>query len=364
MKMTVLVMGLLALVPAGVMAQSAEPKEEELREEIERARKTLDFFSRLRIGGYIQAQYVHDERSVDETTGPAGTRNLDQFSVRRGRIKFTYQAGPVSRFVLQPDLSSSGAALKDGYMELTEPWTAWRHTLTAGQFIWPFGFEVMYSSNDRELPEYSRMIRTLFPGEHDRGLMLSGIGFSGKMNYRLALVNGTGTTQPFDFNKRKDLVGRAGYSSGGFAFGASFYRGAELVSLGGLTPGREFDKQRTGVDFQWTTPLPGFRVRGESIRGVQPPAPGTPVSLARAADVAGWYFYAIQNVGTRHQFALRLDQYDPDTTLRGNATRTLGGAYTFHWDRNSKVMIAHEQPRLQVDDPPDDVWTIRYQYSF
>lgn len=271
---------------------------------------------------------------------------------------------PTSRFVLQPDITSSGVTLKDGYVELTEPWTTWHHTLTAGQFNWPFGFEIMYSSSSREMPERSLVVRTLFPGERDRGVMLSGQGLAERFHYRAAIVNGTGTTQSFDYNKRKDFVGRTGYSFGAVDVAVSAYRGSELVSLGGLTAGRSFDKQREGIDVQWITPLPGLGVRGEYIRGVQPPSPGAPVATARAADVEGWYAYAIQNIGTRHQFVVRADEYDPDADLPGNATRTIGGSYIFHWDANSKVMLAYEQPRLEMNDPDDDVWTLRYQFSF
>lgn len=347
------------------------PEEEELKGRVEslteaftEARNILEVLSRMKFSGYIQGQFLHSERSVDETTGVAATRNLDQFSVRRARVKFTYQMTPTSRFVLQPDVSSSGVTLKDGYVELTEPWTLWRHTLTAGQFNWPFGFEVMYSSSSREMPERSLVVRTLFPGERDRGVMLSGIGLNERLNYRIAVVNGTGTTQSFDFNKRKDVVGRVGYTVGPVDLAASIYRGAELVSLGGLTAGREFDKQRAGIDVQWITPITGLGLRGEYIRGVQPPVPGTPATAARAADVNGWYVYAIQNVGTRHQFVARADEYDPDTDRSGNGTLTIGGSYIFHWDANSKVMVAYEQPSLQVNDPDDNVWTVRYQYSF
>lgn len=363
-----------------VLAQSENPPEdppppaeeesdvagrvESIEETLTEAKNILDALSRLKVSGYVQAQYVQSERSRDEATGPGGTRNLDQFSIRRGRVKFTYQMTPTSRFVLQPDFTTSGVTLKDGYVELIEPWTTWHHTLTAGQFSWPFGFEIMYSSSAREMPERSLVVRTLFPGERDRGAMLSGTGFGEKFHYRAAVVNGTGTTQSFDFNQRKDFVARTGYAFGPVDIAASIYRGAELVSLNGLTAGREFQKRREGIDFQWVTALPGLGVRGEYIRGVQPPAAGTALAAARAADVDGWYLYAIQNVGTRHQFVLRADEYDPNLDRAGDATRTVGGSYIFHWDAASKVMFAYEQPRLETNDPADDVWTVRYQFNF
>ncbi|HYC59757.1 MAG TPA: porin [Thermoanaerobaculia bacterium] len=325
-------------------------------------RNSLENLNRMRFSGYLQAQYLNDERSVNELTSPTATGNLDQFSVRRARLKFTYQFNPTSRFVLQPDITSSGVTLKDGYVEFTEPWTSWKHTLTAGQFNWPFGFEIMYSSSAREVPERSRVVRTLFPGERDRGVMLSGLGLGDRLSYRVAIVNGTGTGQSFDFNKRKDLVGRVGYSFGVVDVGGSVYRGSDLVTVAGNTRGIEFDKERQGVDLQWITPIPGLGLRGEYVTGKQAPASGT--TRTQSQDVEGWYFYAIQNFGTKHQLVVRADEYDPDTDVDGNAVRTLNPTYIFHWDANSKVMASYEFIDTQRNDPDDNVFTLRYQYSF
>jgi hypothetical protein len=345
------------------------PTTEELSDKLEsfgeaftEMRNSLENLSRMRLSGYLQAQYLNDERSTNELTSPTATRNFDQFSVRRARVKFTYQFNPTSRFVLQPDITSSGVTLKDGYVEFTEPWTTWKHTLTAGQFNWPFGFEIMYSSSAREVPERSRVVRTLFPGERDRGVMLSGLGLSDRLSYRVAIVNGTGTSQSFDFNKRKDLVGRVGYSFGAVDVGGSIYRGSDLVPVAGNTRGIEFDKERQGIDVQWATPITGLGIRGEYITGKQAPSSGS--SRTESQDVDGWYFYAIQNLGTRHQFVVRADQYDPDTHTDNNAVRTINPSYIFHWDANSKVMASYEFIKTQANDPDDNVFTLRYQYSF
>lgn len=346
-----------------VASEEQTPATEELLgEAFTEMRNSLENLNRMRLSGYLQAQYVNDERSVNELTSPTATRNLDQFSVRRARVKFTYQFSPTSRFVLQPDITSSGVVLKDGYVEYTEPWTTWKHTVTAGQFNWPFGFEIMYSSSSREVPERSRIVRTLFPGERDRGVMLSGLGLGDRLSYRVAIVNGTGTAQSFDFNKRKDLVGRLGYSFGAVDVGGSIYRGSDLVPVAGNTRGIEFDKERQGIDVQWATPIPGLGLRGEYITGKQAPAAAT--TRTASQDVSGWYFYAIQNIGTKHQLVVRADQYDPDTDADNNAVRTINPSYIFHWDANSKVMASYEFIETQTNDPDDNVFTLRYQYSF
>jgi hypothetical protein len=348
--------------PADTKAQDdVSGKVDSLTEAFTEIRNTVENLNKLKISGYLQAQYLNDERSKNELSGGT-TKNLDQFSVRRARVKFTYQATPTAKFVLQPDIASGGVTLKDGYLELTEPWTTWKHTLTAGQFNWPFGFEIMYSSSTREVPERSRVVRTLFPGERDRGVMLSGLGLGDRFSYRVALVNGTGTAQSTDFNKRKDLVGRVGYSFGAFDLGASVYRGSDIVATSTNPAGVEFDKERTGVDFQWATPVQGLGIRGEYITGRQ--APGSGTARTASQDVKGWYFYAIQNVGTRHQFVLRADDYDPDTDTGNNAVRTLNPSYIFHWDANSKVMASYEFIKTQRSDPDDNVFTLRYQYTF
>ena len=373
MKLKPLLLTLLLLCALPLLADDAEDDEtpptteelagrvDSLNEAFTEVRNTVDLLSKLKLSGYLQAQFVDDERSRNELAG-AATRNFDQFSIRRGRVKFTYQMTPSSRFVLQPDITTSGVTLKDGYVEFTEPWTTWKHTLTAGQFNWPFGFEIMYSSSSREVPERSRIVRTLFPGERDRGVMLSGLGLGDRLSYRVAIVNGTGTSQSFDFNKRKDLVGRVGYSFGAVDVGGSIYRGSDLVTVAGNTRGIEFDKERQGVDVQWATPIPGLGLRGEYITGKQAPASGT--SRSESQDVDGWYFYAIQNIGTRHQLVVRADQYDPDTDADNNAVRTINPSYIFHWDANSKVMASYEFIKTQANDPDDNVFTLRYQYSF
>lgn len=357
--------------PAEPDAEETKGKVEALTEAFAELKNVVDALSKMKMSGYLQGQYVNDESSRNELSGAAATRNRDQFSVRRARIKFTYQFSPTSKLVFAPDVSSSGATLKDGWIEFTEPWTTWRHTLSAGQFNWPFGFEIGYSSSDREMPERTRMTRTLFPGERDRGVQLSGSGLEDRLRYQVALVNGTGTTQSFDFNKRKDLVGRVAGTLGPLDLGASIYRGAELVSVAGAPSGREFDKTRHGIDFQLVTPLPGFGIRGEYVRGKQPPAAGAAANAALSADVEGYYLYAIQNIGTRHQLVGRYDSYDPDTgndlpnVITNARVGTFGGAYIFHWDANSKITAAYEQPKASgFVDPDDNVFTLRYQYKF
>jgi len=344
----------------------AEPTPEQIEKEsfaevFTDLKNTVDALNRMKISGYVLAQYVNDETSVNEVNG-AATRNKDQFSVREARLKFAYQFASTSRVVVQPEFAGSGVTLKDGFVEFTEPWTTWRHTLTAGQFNWPFGFEIEYSSSLRELPERSRVIRTLFPGERDRGVQLSGAGLEERLKYKFAIVNGSGTGRTDDANKRKDFLGRLGYTFGPLDLGASIYRGSDLVATATNAKGIEFDKERQGIDFQWITPIQGLGIRGEYITGKQAPPSGT--TRSTSFDVEGWYLYAIQNIGTRHQLALRVDEYDGNTDASGDAIRTIGGSYTFFWDGNSRVMAAYEIPRNERNDVDDNIFILRYAFVF
>lgn len=348
MKLKVLVFLLAAAMATAVPAQEApaEPTPEELAGRIEslteaftEAKGILDALNRLRIQGYVQGQYTDNQ-------------TLSTFAVRRGRVSFQYQLAPTSRIVIQPDLSSAGGVqLRDAYVELTEPWTPWRNTLTAGQFKVPFGFEVRQSSRDREMPERTRIITTLFPGERDRGAMLSGAGFGERFTYRVGILNGNGIPVSNDVDDEKDLSGRVGFSFGPFDVGASGYSGSSIIA------NREQDKDRLGVDAQWVTPVPGLGIRAEYIEATQPNAAG-------ARDVQGWYLYAIQNLGTRHQFVLRYDTFDPNTNGNNDAVDTIGGSYIFHWDANLKAMFAYERPKNEVNDPDDNILTVRLQYAF
>ncbi len=237
-RIAILAMVISAFGVLPLIAQAEAPPNPPATESRDEGLRALaDALAKLKISGYIQAQYVDDESSRDELTG-SGTKNRDQFSIRRGRLKFVYTASDLARATIQIEANSSGVDLKDAFVELTEPWTSWKHTLTAGQFKWPFGFEIPYSSSSREMPERSRVIRSLFPGERDRGVMASGAGFEKRLTYQLAIVNGSGIDQASDSNSAKDVVGRIGWSVPTLDMGASLYRGEALVATAAAAGGR------------------------------------------------------------------------------------------------------------------------------
>ena len=107
-------------------------------------------------------------------------------------------SGDNAEYLLQIDATGDGVVLKDGEATFVDTWTPLGLRFTMGQFKVPFGYEVLQSSADREMPERARVIRALFPGERDRGARLTGT--YQWFNFMAALVNGNFTQGDPVFN--------------------------------------------------------------------------------------------------------------------------------------------------------------------
>lgn len=202
----------------------------------------LQKLTKIKVSGYIQAQWQNYEN--------LNTQPSNFFSLRRVRVKFTYEATDGVKFVLCPDFSPGNFALKDAYVVLNDRWTK-SFSLWAGKFNRP-NYEVEYSSSQREIAERSKVIGTLYPGERAIGAKLEFNPQSLPIHVQLALLNGNedliivdgknaelnnktilGVNK--DFDNYKDIMVRATYnlslgSFGGLDFGAHGYFGS-LKSL-------------------------------------------------------------------------------------------------------------------------------------
>ena len=327
-------------------------------------RQELDVLKRIKVSGYIQAQYqVTDSGGAKSFAGGDFAAGVDKrFQVRRGRIKFVYDAPNIdkgwstSQYQLQFDVTQNGLTIKDAFAKFTDPWCGW-FSLTAGMQNRPFGYEVVYSSSLRESPERGRMSQIIFPNERDLGAMVSiqgpkvsnwnwvkidlgmfnGTGAPGVAN----IVNGTasGTSNSSDFDKFKDFIGHVGLSKSSssetikWGLGASIYSGGfRQDSVNFLKTGLDsasvmgfvIDKKKSavsayinnrdevkrdyiGVDAQlsidWMMGL--TTIRGEYIEGKQPATSGSSTSpnAQVLSDIYlrkfnGAYFYFLQNIGT------------------------------------------------------------------
>ncbi len=407
---------------------------EGIQETITEMKNNLDALRKIKLSGYIHAQFQTTNGSGGwngaSTSGYSSIGNFSggsfgkdissRFLVRRGRLKVTYD-NDLTQYVIQIDVTQNGVGIKDAYVMIREPWLR-IVSLTAGVFDRPFGFEISYSSSNRESPERSRMFQTLFPGERDLGVKVEVLpqdGFLSHFNLKLGAFNGTGVANEVD--NRKDIIGRVGFSlpfeeenlaiDGGF----SFYSGAvrsnsryvyskiATVDSSIANIGKYFERTYYGVDVQLYYDLPllgGFSLRGEAIKGVQPGTqassvfynPGTTVTPLYKRNFWGYYVSYIQNIGLQHQVVVKYDVYEPNNdasaknigipgSLMGLGDikfSTLGFGWIFHYDANIKFtayyeMVSNDRVNPQTtsstlkvysQDLKDDIFTFRIQYKF
>ncbi len=329
----------------------------------------LDVMKRLKLSGYIQAQYqIADSAGQESFAGGNFKSGVDKrFTVRRGRFKATYTSPAdlrgvsTSQYVLQFDVSEKGLAIKDAYILLTDKWSGW-FQLKAGMFDRPFGYEIGYSSSARESPERGRMSQILFPGERDLGATIAIQGHKTSnwswLRIEGGFFNGIGApsagADASDFDKKKDFIGRISVNRSSasekvkYGFGASIYDGGfrvdadTMYSIGsdmagvtgfkiqdGKFKGKYAERKYVGINAElsvaWT---PGITsVRAEYIQGDQVGTSSSTSSPKSAVSsyvykrsFNGAYFYFLQNIGTLpFQAIIKYDWYDPNTDVEGDA---------------------------------------------
>jgi len=250
--------------------------------------------TKVKVSGYVQARYEYDQSAADGV-------NKNTFNVRRARLKVAAQPADNTGLTLQVDLGGGSeeksVTTKDAYLEYffrADPSIG--PTLTVGQTKWPFGYQVVQSSSVREAPERARVIRTLFPGERDRGVKYS-TAQDGRFFWEAGLFNGTGANTNDD-NNEKDMVGRARYRfSDNLDAGVSWYIGEALAST---DPTVEHDKTRYGVDFQYylhNTSLKAEYVTGKDL----------------GFHKWGWWAQITHNLSSRDTWVVMYDIFDDPT---------------------------------------------------
>lgn len=361
---------ILTLTGSRLLAQETSVSSEaadSLNNKIENVKSDLELLKRLKITGYIQAQWQLADTAGSVTAFSGGgfpSASDNRFSIRRGRVKFTYE-NELSTFVLQLDGTEKGVSIKDVYVAVKDPWTQFA-TLTAGAFNRPFGYEIAYSSSSRETPERARIFQTLFPGERDLGAMISlqpkkGTRFEW-IKLDAGLFSGNGINSEFD--SKKDFIGHLSFAKANrketvkFGGGVSYYHGNVFqgtkfiynpgevldVTLAGLVDSTASNKngfakrQYVGVDAQLSFQSPvGFTsIRAEYITGKQPGGKTSNTSIASGTlpnydtyirNVSGGYVYFIQNIGqTKNQLVVKYDWLDPNTKVKGSEIVAKTGA--------------------------------------
>jgi hypothetical protein len=342
-------------------------KVEGLNESYLETKSTVDALKKIKVSGYIQAQYqVADVMGVLSLNSVKSPLVRQAFYIKRGRLKTTYDAG-LSKYVLELDATQDGVGIKDAFASFTEPWMK-ALSLTVGSMDRPFGYEVSYSSSQLESPERSKVIGYLFPKEKDLGAMLEFSREDGALsflNVKAGVYNGM-TNILNENNDYKDVIGRIGFKAPfkeiGFAVDGGFsgYQG-KVVATDSTGGGRTFTmddnshewamtanqkkaamtRQYIGGDIQlfYATPgIGGTCIKGEYIQGKHPTKSGSDdfynsssfpsTDAVYNRKIMGWYAYFIQNIDPVLQLVVKYDYFDPNTKAAANdfTTSTTTGA--------------------------------------
>jgi len=374
-----------------------------INERMATAESDLAKVTKIKVSGYVQAQYQYFENPAIQPT--------NYFSLRRVRLKFTYQMSEAVKFVLQPDFVPGSLSLKDAYVVVNDRWLN-AFNLTAGKFN-RLNYEVEYSSSQRELTERSLVIRTIYPGERAIGAKLEFHPLEWPLKVQLAVLNGNesltivnaagtnlNSNENKDFDNYKDFMARATYNLmlgnfGGLDFGVHGYFGSlksnainnlnsDYVSLSEVKIGDPVRRNWLGAEFQlYADLLGGMSIKGEYIAGTNATlgyspvaATGTTAAIAGKPNFlnrfSGYYLYLIKNLGKHNQFAFRYDYYDPNTDITGQevkvkgftssdaavanrmsgkgdlATTTLGFALHHYFDENVRITLNYDVVRNET----------------
>ena len=410
-------------VPLADRVADLEAKVEGINEPFLDTRSTVDSLSKLKFTGYLQGRYDLRNDSVSGVDASGRVTNFDRFQVRRGRLKAAY-AGKNAQYLLQIDATGDGVVLRDAEATFVDTWTPLGLHITVGQFKLPFGYEVLQSSGGREMPERSRVIRALFPGERDRGVRLQ--GRYGWLRVMAAVVNGNFTGDSvftsFDQNRFADVYARVGGDFGLLVFGLSGQYGEKLlttVGAGARVSGTDSDGNGTisgdevtftpatapivrrngvwrfGADAQLYYDIAGvggLAIKGELVIGGENNLDfrGAGADNCRYLAQLGWIATLVQNFGDTLGVVARLDHWNPNRdvaagtsstcmTAAANAASdeitTLGGGPIVHISGNLKASAIYEHlwrsatlaasPALPPSAwIPTDVFTLQLQAKF
>ena len=197
-------------------------------------------------------------------------------------------------------------------------------TVRVGQFIKPFGFDVQQSSWLRVSPERPIFSGYFFPGERDRGIMLSGdFGFLSSaafkdLQYFVGAFNGNRFFN--DSNRQVNYMARVRkiFDKDKLAVGASVQLGKQLLPTG--VSGND-NERIFGADFQFASGR--FGVRGEVLTGNMPSTPASiepeffPAFRPGAHSSAGELFVSYRVAGPHNIYA-RYNQFNGDPVTGQN----------------------------------------------
>lgn len=360
--------------------------------------------SKLKFSGYVQGRYEWHDGSINGATfsssGTPTATNTNRFLVRHAYLTTQY-TGTNAEYFMQLDANTKdGLGFKDVYASFLDTWTPVKMKLSVGQFRYPFGYELLQSDADREMPERAPIEKFFFDGERDRGVRLQ--GSYNFFNFSVALVNGTiltydgkntinlaaskdpsATYYPFgsnDPNQFKDWVGRLGLDLGYLVGGLSGYFGKGLYikpPVAATTTTAAVDaipdsryRYRLGADVQGYVDVPSvglLALKGEVIYGKDTARQfqGTPAIPCNSSATWGFILTAVQNISGKFGVVARLDMKDTlassiadgcgeKTKAESDRVITAGGGLLYYASPNIKATVTYEHPTEQGVNKKDN----------
>ena len=228
-------------------------------------------------------------------------------------------------------------------------------TIRAGQFVKPFGFDIQQSSSVREAPERGIFAGYFFPGQRDKGVMVTAkldavIPALAGMTLYAAALNGN---RFFDDNNRNlnyNLRLRKVFSSVPLAMGASAQIGTQI-----LPPGVEGSTREDlfGADLQFAWKRLGLRsefVTGDmpsTLLNLQPEYAPAFTAGAKSTGVATLITFQLTS---RNAIYGRFDSFINDPVTSGSV-HTWNAGYLRNVGDSGRVGIDYQwKNRLSYND--------------
>jgi hypothetical protein len=384
-------------------------------------------FNAIKLTGYIQPQFqIAQSKGAKSYAGGDFSPNADnRFMLRRARVRTDYAAFTKDKkakyqFVFQIDATERGVNVRDVWGRFYEnKYNCF--SFVTGLFARPFSYELNLGSGDRESPERGRMSQILMRTERDMGAMVtfSPQDKNHKLKYLqvdLGVFNGQGLGGTVEYDSYKDVIGRVqlkkyplsnkatlsvagSYLNGGIGQNnKNIYKMANksidfTIYSDSLKIGSRSPRTYMGADAQLKidNPFGATELRAEYMTGTQTAVASTSETPGSATTdplyvrpFNGAYFYLLQSIGKKHQFAVKYDWYDPNTNVATNDLKkdtklssadlkytTLGLGYIFYINENLKWVfwydiIKNEKTQLAglTEDLKDNIFTFRAQYRF
>jgi len=343
---------------AGVTADAGAPKASDPKP----AAASASWTEGLRLGGWLQAEYQHNQISEDQLAQGGAPINQNRFVLRRARVRldrdWDYASGTIELDANTVNGITVGVRRAEAsvlYRGSDPKQSIPLVMLTLGVTDNPFGYELLEPTRARLFMERTLASSSLFPTEADLALKISGaVSF---LRYAVALTNGEPVNNngfPRDPNAAKDLLGRIGvevqplanlkvWGGTSFANGTGFHPGTdagknslvwrdlnedgvqtpdEVFGVPGsvATPSKNFDRWALDLDVGATfqSPLGESKLYAEGFvannydRGL---FVSDPVSTGVDVRQAGGYVAALQDVTKYGVAGFRASFYDPNSDL-------------------------------------------------